>query len=188
MNTFVSGQHITLTSELQDYVKEKIADVATRYFESATSSSIHFCKEGKLITCGILVNEGAGGHVVIHSEGVAEEVYNSFELSLAKAEKRLHKYKSKLKDRHHRVRLSDVSALLHAKKTIFNDSVFDDEPSSPAIIAEHAIRLPKVSVAEAVMQMELENLPALMFQNTRTDRINMVYVRKDGNIAWVDSK
>ena len=38
------------------------------------------------------------------------------------------------------------------------------------------------------MKMDLENLPALMFENIKTNRINVVYYRKDGNISWVDSK
>ena len=37
------------------------------------------------------------------------------------------------------------------------------------------------------MKMDLEDLPALMFRNVKTDRINVVYYRKDGNISWVDS-
>jgi hypothetical protein len=38
------------------------------------------------------------------------------------------------------------------------------------------------------MKMDLENLPALMFENIKNNRINIVYYRKDGNISWVDSK
>jgi ribosomal subunit interface protein len=188
MNISVVGQHISLKSELQEYVKEKIQEVTERYFGNATSSSIHFAKDGRNISCDIVVNEGAGGHVVIHSEAVSDEVYSSFELALVKAEKCLRKYKSRLKDRHGKTKISEV-AFLTAKKKIFNDQIeFEEEPSGPAIIAERAINIPKVTVSEAVMKMELENLPAVMFQNSKTDRVNMVYFRKDGNIAWVDSE
>lgn len=41
---------------------------------------------------------------------------------------------------------------------------------------------------EALMKMDLENLPALMFKNAATNRMNIVYYRRDGNISWVDSK
>jgi hypothetical protein len=36
------------------------------------------------------------------------------------------------------------------------------------------------------MQMDLQQLPALMFINVKNDRINVVYHRNDGNISWVD--
>jgi hypothetical protein len=36
------------------------------------------------------------------------------------------------------------------------------------------------------MQLDLEDLPALMFQNKANDCLNMIYRRTDGNIGWVD--
>ena len=59
---------------------------------------------------------------------------------------------------------------------------------NPAIIAEKPTQVLPISVGEAVMKMDLENLPALMFENVKTGRINVVYYRRDGNISWVDSK
>jgi hypothetical protein len=44
----------------------------------------------------------------------------------------------------------------------------------------------KLTVSEAIMKMDLAHLPALMFVNKLNNRINMVYHRSDGNIAWVD--
>jgi hypothetical protein len=44
----------------------------------------------------------------------------------------------------------------------------------------------KVSVGEAVMQMELAHAPFLMFRNERHGGLNVVYRREDGNIGWVD--
>ena len=58
---------------------------------------------------------------------------------------------------------------------------------NPVIVAEKATKILKLSVGQAVMKMDLEDLPALMFRNVKTDRINVVYYRKDGNISWVDS-
>jgi len=42
-----------------------------------------------------------------------------------------------------------------------------------------------MSVAEAVMQLELKDVPALMFRNAGNDGLNMVYRRTDGHIGWV---
>jgi hypothetical protein len=45
-----------------------------------------------------------------------------------------------------------------------------------------------LSVGEAVMQMDLADVPALIFRNSAHGGINVVYRRPDGNIGWVDLK
>ena len=58
----------------------------------------------------------------------------------------------------------------------------------PMIIAESSANIPDCSVGEAVMRMDLANLPAMMFQNSSTRELNVVYRRPDGNIGWIDPK
>ena len=47
-------------------------------------------------------------------------------------------------------------------------------------------RIPRLSVGEAVMQMELAGAPVLVFRNEGKDVVNVVYRRDDGNIGWID--
>ncbi len=185
MKVLVAGQHITLTADLQEYVKDRVQQTVLRYFEGATSANVHFSKEGRQVLCDIVVHEGSGGHLTVNSEATSDEIYNSFDLAMAKSEKRLRKYKSKLKDRGHRVKVSQIDTTQAKKYTICGITEEKDD-NGPLIIAETGIHVPRVTVSEAVMKLGLEDLPALMFQNAKTDRMNVVYIRKDGNIAWVD--
>jgi hypothetical protein len=41
-------------------------------------------------------------------------------------------------------------------------------------------------VGEAVMRMDLADQPVLMFRNSTTGELNVVYRRSDGNIGWID--
>ncbi|MES2215415.1 MAG: sigma 54 modulation/S30EA ribosomal C-terminal domain-containing protein, partial [Pseudomonadota bacterium] len=91
------------------------------------------------------------------------------------------------KDRHHRVKISEID-IKRATKYIISAEDEQSDETGPLIIAEKEISVPKITVSEAVMKMELENLPALMFKNSKTDRTNVVYLRNDGNISWVDSQ
>ena len=56
------------------------------------------------------------------------------------------------------------------------------------IVAEIESRVPMLTVAEAVMQMELANAPVLVFKNQAHGNVNVVYVREDGNIGWIDPR
>jgi hypothetical protein len=46
--------------------------------------------------------------------------------------------------------------------------------------------IPRLSVSEAVMRLDLTDLPALLFRNSAHDNINLVYRRRDGNVGWID--
>ena len=187
MQVSVSGQHISIGDALHQYVESRIIEVVRKYFEHAISASVRFSKQGFQYVCDIEVNDGTGRHLIIRSDYRCDEIYSSFDTALAKVEKQLRKYKSKLKDRHNRVKVSQIEA---TKYVISPQQINEDEDigDSPLIIAEKPVDVMPLSISEAVMKMDLENFPALMFQNIKTGRINVVYYRRDGNISWIDSK
>ena len=43
-----------------------------------------------------------------------------------------------------------------------------------------------LTVSEAVMRLDLAELPALMFRNRAHGGLNMIYRRQDGNVGWID--
>ena len=56
------------------------------------------------------------------------------------------------------------------------------------MIAEMTTAIPRLTVSQAVMRMDLADLPALLFRNSSHSGLNMVYRRPDGNIGWVDPR
>jgi hypothetical protein len=110
-------------------------------------------------------------------------------------EKRLRRYKSRLKDRSARkayaatAALSDLSgASLDAPSYVIEAPSDDDEVSefNPVIIAEATTALKRYSVSEAVMELDLTGAPVMVFQHGSSGRVNIIYRRPDGNVGWVD--
>ncbi|MDN3030454.1 MAG: ribosome-associated translation inhibitor RaiA [Candidatus Tisiphia sp.] len=191
MQVSVSGQHISIGNSLQDYVKSRTMQVAAKYFSTIINANVHFSKQGFQLVCDIVVNDGTGRHIILKGNAASDDIYSAFDAALSRLEKQLRKYKSKLKDRHDRIKISEAAP--KAVKYIITPHEHEDEDNVPAsdnpvIIAEKSVEILILSVSEAVMKMDLENLPALMFQNSNTNRINIVYYRRDGNISWIDSK
>lgn len=191
MQISVSGQHISIKSSVQDYVKNRTLQVIEKYFSNIISANIHFSKHGFQFVCDIVVNDGTGRHIILKGNATSDDIYSSFDVAISRLEKQLRKYKSKLKDRHEKIKLSE--AAYQATKYTITPYQHEDEHESvindnPVIIAEKSVEILTLSVSEAVMKMDLENLPALMFYNIQNNRINVVYYRKDNNISWIDSK
>ncbi|MBN8522708.1 MAG: ribosome-associated translation inhibitor RaiA [Rickettsiales bacterium] len=191
MQVSVSGQHLSIGLSLQEYVKERMGGSIKKYFDHAPSATVHFNKQNHDFSCDIVVNDGTGRHIVIKSNASSDDVYFAFDAALSKIEKQLRKYKSKLKDHSSKIKVSEITPT--TTKYVISPTKIDDEETkeidfdNPVIVAEKATKILKLSVGQAVMKMDLEDLPALMFRNVKTDRINVVYYRKDGNISWVDS-
>ena len=57
---------------------------------------------------------------------------------------------------------------------------------SPVIIAEATTSLKRLSVSEAVMELDLTGAACIVFQHGSSGRVNIIYRRTDGNVGWVD--
>ena len=64
----------------------------------------------------------------------------------------------------------------------------DDEMTgySPVVIAEATTSLKRLSVSEAVMELDLTGAACLVFQHGSSGRVNIIYRRVDGNVGWID--
>lgn len=190
MQVSVSGQHIDIGTSLHQYVEDSLNKGVKKYFENAVNASVVFTKQHHLFSAQIVVNEGTGSGVIIKAAGQSQDVYAAFEEAVGRIEKQLRRYKGRIKD-HHKKKLGELenaNSLLQGKKyTIANDDTAEEgDGENPLIIAEKPTDIARLTVSEAVMEMNLQNLPALMFINKRTGTPNVVYHRRDGNIAWVD--
>ena len=194
MKISVTGQHISLGAQLQTHVNDRLA-IMNKYFANAPSATVNFVKEGYEIKCDIILNDGTGRNTIVKSSNSSTDIYSAFDSAVNKLEAQVRKYKSKLHNRSNRTKLSEVKAVKYIlQATNAPDAQYDaeenvgDEEDNPVIIAEKPAEINSMSVSEAVMQMDLHDLPALMFENSKTGRMNVVYYRKDGNISWVDSQ
>ena len=60
------------------------------------------------------------------------------------------------------------------------------EDFSPAIIAETTLKVGTLSVAGAVMELDRQDSPVVVFRNAKSGDLNLVFRRADGNYGWVD--
>ena len=196
MQITVTGQHYNIGNSLfQTKVKEEVERVVTKYFDRAISAEIVFSKPShhheNYYKADISVNEGTGlGY--IKGQATADDIKLAFDNALDKIERRLSRYKGKIKN-HHKPKMSVEVAFENqikgAKKYVLSphdDANHNENEDNPVIVAEKTTEIESLTVGEAVMKMDLRDLPALLFRNKINGRLNIVYHRVDGNISWVD--
>ena len=201
MQIRVIGSNVEVGESLTEFACENLEKSVKKYFEKAVSGEVHFSKDGNIFKVVITVNEGVKGGINVKSDGEAGDAYAAFNEACEKAAKQLRRYKRKIKHyrRHGGIKFVEpnykaIDATKYVIPPVSHD-VFEEMENEEAeeklddshqVVAEKATEIETLSVDDAIMKMDLLNLPALVFINEKNKRVNVVYHRKDGNISWVD--
>lgn len=189
MTLRISGKSISLSEALRGRVSERTEEVLRKYFDGNFSGHITLSKDGFgfRTDCALHLDSG----ITLEADSNAPDAYASADQALLMIEKRLRRYKSRLKDRSARKAhaASAAMAKLDASSYVIEaPAEGDDEIAgyNPVIIAEASTSLKRLSVSEAVMELDLTGAPCLVFQHGGSGRVNIIYRRADGNIGWID--
>jgi len=187
MTIKVTGKNIDLGESLRAYALNRVDTALDKFSGRSLSGQISVEKnhDGFFTLCAIHLSSGLD----VQSTGAGADAYGSVDSAMERLEKRLRRYKRRLKSHGQGV---DGSAQLYESAGI--DYVIDAEQAAdagsgegaPAVIAEKPARVRAMSVSDAVMQMDLADQTFLVFRNASHGGINVVYRRPDGNIGWID--
>jgi ribosomal subunit interface protein len=188
MKISVSGKGVDIGEAFSTHAQERIESGVTKYIDRVNMIDVVASKRGHEFTININGNTGTSSGIIIKSTARANDIYAALDAAAEKIEKQLRRYKRRLTD-HHRRQDGSVAQVLQGKKYVIeSDAGKEEEDSSdaPVVVAEKLTHISTLTVSEAVMRMDLAELPALMFHNAANGRLNVVYKRADGNISWVD--
>ena len=187
MTIKVTGKNIDLGESLRAYALSRVDTALDKFSGRSLSGQISLEKnhDGFFTHCAIHLESGLD----VQSTGTGIDAYGSVDSAMERLEKRLRRYKRRLKSHGQGV---DDTAQLYEGAGI--DYVIDaeaadaenEEGAAPAVIAEKPARVRAMSVSDAVMQMDLADQAFLVFRNASHGGINVVYRRPDGNIGWID--
>lgn len=186
MDINVTGRKMNVGEALTDHVQARLELVADKYFNRSIDASTTFAKEGHSYRTDISLHPNQG--VNLHSRADAEDPYAAFELAAEKVEKQLRRYKRRLKNHNNapgREAVAEIARDVVLAPEPEDEQVDNSEEDQPIIIAEGNREIPKVSVGDAAMLMDLADANAFMFRNSKSDAMEVVYRRADGNIGWI---
>jgi ribosomal subunit interface protein len=186
MSVRVSGKQMEIGESFRQRIENQIGLAVTKYFDGGYSSQVIVEKSGSRFAADCKVHLDTG--IVLHAAGQANDPQLSFDAAAERIEKRLRRYKRKLKDHHAG---SQGNGHAEVAYTVM-DAISDEEDElpddfAPTIVAESSKQLRTMSVATAVMALDMTDEPVLLFRSPGTEDLNIVYRRNDGNIGWIDS-
>ncbi|TGD95048.1 ribosome hibernation-promoting factor, HPF/YfiA family [Methylobacterium nonmethylotrophicum] len=187
----VSGRGVDLGEALRTRVEQRIASVLTKYFDGAYHGHVTVARDGSAYRTDCVLHLPSG--ITLEASGAAHDAHASFDQTAERIEKRLRRYKHRLKSHpngHAKeaavdgALLSDT-AVMEAAYSVM-EAPEEDTGDHPPIIAESTRTLHRRTVSEAVVELDLTGVPVLVFVHAGTERVNVVYRRGDGAIGWID--
>jgi ribosomal subunit interface protein len=189
MQLTVTGKQVEVGNALRTHVESALEAMLGKYFGSAIEAHVVLAREAHLIRAEISLHIGRG--IVVNSHASTSDHYIAFDAAAERLAKQLRRYKRRLRDHHskphapaERLETARSFVLAPIDEDAAAEGAADGE--SPVVIAEMSTELPQLTVGEAVMRMDLADVPVLLFRNRSHGGLNLVYRRGDGNIGWID--
>ncbi|KQQ48164.1 Fis family transcriptional regulator [Methylobacterium sp. Leaf125] len=192
----VTGHGLDLGEALRGRVEERMAATLSKYLDSHMSGTcsghVTLRRDGTAYRTDCVLHLVSG--LTLEASGAAHDAHASFEQTADRLEKRLRRYKHKLKDHgaagHDGATVQAAYAVFaapsEAEAIDLDEDGDDGEAAHPPVVAESTKTLKRHSVSEAVTALDLTGAPVIVFVHAGTGRINVVYRRTDGAIGWVD--
>ncbi len=175
MQVSVTFRNMDPSESLKAYTSEKCLRLK-KYVSKPTDIHVVLAKQKYRSRAEIKITHSG---VVMKGEENGEDMYSSIDLALDKVERQLRK----LKDKRREHRSSGVTV----RHGIVSHESADDEEGARIVNSEEFSAKP-MSVDEAVMQMDLANNDFLVFINSGTQEVNVIYKRRDGDVGLIEAQ
>lgn len=194
MQIQINGKQVEVGNALKERIETELNAGITKYFDrDGGNAEVTISKQGHQFKVDCWVRLASGQTLVSHAFG--GDAHAAFDGTLEHMEKRIRRYKRRLKD-HHPTNAPTKHEM--APLTVIQASDYDDEPEEfddgldrdsapqPMVIAETEAAIRNLSVSQAVEELDLSNYPVIMFRNAAHGGLSVIYRRPDGNIGWID--
>jgi ribosomal subunit interface protein len=187
MHIQVTGKNISVGDALRQHVEDRLNGDVARYFDGTVRAHVTVEKQRSQFRSDCTLHLATG--VVLQAHGLEGDARMAFDVAAGHLEKRLRRYKQRLRDHHnHRrkpARTAEIKSLIIQAATHERD---EEEPSdlNPVIVAEALHKVPELSAGEAAMQFDISNSAFLLFRDAKSGSLGLIYRRDDANIGWID--
>jgi len=193
LQVHVSGKHVDVGEALRTRVTDEISTSISKYFERGGDADVVVARDGHGFRVDCSVTLASGQH--LNSHGMGGDAYAAFDDALTKIDKRIRRYKRRLKDHSEaaNARQQEMASFYVLRGSDDEDdgeaegqAAEDPNAQAPMIVAEKARPIRTMTVSMAVHELDLTDTQPIVFRNAAHGGLSVVYRRPDGNIGWID--
>jgi ribosomal subunit interface protein len=182
MTLRVSGKNMDVGDALRAKAVQHFDTVVGKYFDGGYEGHLTLEHEGSGFNAQCMIHLDTGA--MLQSSAYGGDAVSAYEIMAEHIEKRLRRYNRRLRT-HRRHGEEDGQAAELVVQESEEDTELDAD-YSPPVIAEPTSSLRRMTVEEAVMELDLLQGGVVVFRHAGHGGLNVVYRRADGNIGWID--
>jgi len=171
-----TGRHIEVTPALKAHVEEHFRKLEHLFDRRTIKAHIVIEVERNRHRSEIILywrNE------VLTATTTSTDMYRSLSQTVAKIEKQAVRLKDKVIDKSHKAKkVGEITS---------GDGAVAPEPRQPSIITERRYLIKPMSAEEAALLLD-DKQQFLVFRNTETQSVSVIYKRKDGNLGLIQPR
>jgi putative sigma-54 modulation protein len=172
MQTSVTFKNLDPSETLKSYVTDKL-NRFDRLLDNPAEANVVLSVEKFRHIAEINI---AGDRLTINGKEQTVDMYSAIDMVLDKLEKQIKKNKQKIRERRPGSK---------ARNFAIDEAASLPEEESELQVRVKNIEYKPMDVEEAVLQMDLMSDNFLVFTNARSDRVNVLYRRKDGHYGLI---
>lgn len=194
MQVQVTGKHVDVGEALRARVTDELANSIEKYFDRGGGADVVVTREGGAFKVDCAVTLASGAQLTTH--GVGGDAHMAFDAAMQKMEKRIRRYSKRLKDHHVKAQAKQAETAAYFVLQPIELEEDEDEDRAegladggfpePVVIAETEKPIRSMTVAMAVMELDVTESQTIVFRNAAHGGLSVVYRRADGNIGWID--
>lgn len=173
----IIGRKITVNEKNSEYIKKKIGKLDKFFKDEPEARIVIGTVKDKEYIEATIYSEG----IIFRGEVTDSDVFTATDKVVDLVERQIRKNKTKLEKKTKREAFED--------KMLLNGDEFTDTEDVEAfkIAKKKRFQVKPMNIEEAVLQMNLLGHNFFVFKNDETNEMNVVYKRKDGDYAIIES-
>jgi putative sigma-54 modulation protein len=191
----VTGRHVSVTEPMKEYCRRRLSSLHLDYPKIIEVQMIMDVQKYRHTAEMIL---HCNNHITLEATAESGDMYASVDEVVDKIARQMRKYKTRLM-RHHRPR---KHAIRHIEEKVLRWEWVDAIPGSeiaedvtpevetnrlePSVVLTEKYPVKPMFIDEAVLQMEMSTKQFLVFLNAKTERVNVIYRRKNGDFGLIE--
>lgn len=181
MKISFTGHQLKITDDIHNYIHKRAEKIESRFadmqeFNLVLKSERHRYEAEVMVTAP---------KVLFYAKNNTHELISAFDGAVEKVISQIRKHKERLKDKRHDVPHREVVAQLNPDDSEVPTDI--DLAESPVIVpVSDKFAAKPLTLNEAAAELHTSGENLLMFLNSETRQVNLLYQSDDGAYGWVE--
>ena len=173
MKIEITSRNCEVSERLKEITNQKIAKLNKYFADDDTKVKVSFKKEASSLTTEVMLDYAGK---LVRATASSDNFYDNLDLVLPKLEGQIRKHRTKFDKHQKNVAFRDAA--------VFETADREEKPN--AIVKEKKFKLSPMTVEEAIEEMELLGHSFYVFLEAKTNTVQVIYARKDGDLGLIE--